>query len=357
MVRQFFEKYEKYLSIAAFLGGFTLDNLTLTRIDLWFDNLVLGGYLLLAGLAIFFFHFLKRKPPKGAFRRNIVAFLPIFLQFEFGGLFSGFFVFYSRSASLATSWIFALFLMALLIGNEFFKRRYARLEFQVSIFFVTLFSFSIFYVPILFDSIGAGIFLLSGVLSLIGIWFFLNILAAAIPQRIKQARKILTRIILFIYVTFNILYFTNIIPPIPLSMKEMSVDHFVERVGDDYHVTVEPVFWYEFGKKLFPEIHISEGEPVYVFSSVFAPTDLNTTIFHKWQRYDETTGRWIETDQFNYKIFGGRGAGYRGYSVKQSITPGKWRVDVVTERDQIIGRITFRVVPGAPERELKTETL
>lgn len=220
MVRQFFEKYEKYLSIAAFLGGFTLDNLTLTRIDLWFDNLVLGGYLLLAGLAIFFFHFLKRKPPKGAFRRNIVAFLPIFLQFEFGGLFSGFFVFYSRSASLATSWIFALFLMALLIGNEFFKRRYARLEFQVSIFFVTLFSFSIFYVPILFDSIGAGIFLLSGVLSLIGIWFFLNILAAAIPQRIKQARKILTRIILFIYVTFNILYFTNIIPPIPLSMTK-----------------------------------------------------------------------------------------------------------------------------------------
>lgn len=355
MLRRFYTKYEKYLSIITFLFGFTVDNITLTRIDLWLDNLILASYLFLAGFGIFLFHFLKRKPPKSRLRRNVVLLLPLLIQFAFGGLFSGYFVFYSRSASLATSWIFVVLIILLLIGNEFFKKRYARLEFQLSIFFITLFSFTIFYLPIFFNTIGAGVFLLSGLISLIGIWLFINLLAFAIPKRIRRTKRSLTRIILFIYVFFNVLYFTNVIPPIPLSMKEVGVHHHIERVGNTYEVKTELVKWYEIHRKIAPRIHIQDGA-VYVFSAVFAPTDLNTTVFHRWQYYDEMTKAWIESDQFNYKIFGGRDGGYRGYTNKGNIFPGRWRVDVVTERNQIIGRTTFRVIEGMPPHGIETIT-
>jgi len=356
MFTKFFQKYEKYFSIIAFLFGFTLDNITLTRIDLWLDNLILSTYLFLAGFGIFLFHFLKRKPPKGKFRRRIILLIPLLIQFAFGGLFSGYFVFYSKSASLATSWLFVLLIILLLVGNEFFKKRYARLEFQVSVFFVTLFSFMIFYVPIIFNSIGAGTFLLSGVVSLFAIWVFINFLSLAIPKRIQRTKRSLARIILFIYLSFNVLYFTNIIPPIPLSLKESGVHHSIERVGDEYKAETEEIFWYEIHKKVRTRIHVESGKPVYVFSSIFAPTDLNATIFHSWQYYDEQNEKWIESDQFNYKIFGGRDGGYRGYSTKSSIFPGKWRVDIVTERGQIIGRVAFRVIDETSKRPLKIIT-
>ena len=41
---------------------------------------------------------------------------------------------------------------------------------------------------------------------------------------------------------------------------------------------------------------------------------------------------------------GGRDGGYRGYSVKRDPTAGHWRVNVVTEFGQVIGRVSFEVV-------------
>ena len=45
-------KHERYLFPAALLLGFVVDNFTLTRIDLWFDNLILFSYITLAGIGI-----------------------------------------------------------------------------------------------------------------------------------------------------------------------------------------------------------------------------------------------------------------------------------------------------------------
>jgi hypothetical protein len=354
MFTKVYRKYEKYFSIIAFLLGFAIDNITLTRIDLWLDNLILGSYLFFAGFGIFMFHFLRRKPSKGKLRRRVVMLIPLLIQFAFGGLFSGYLIFYSRSASLATTWIFVFLIILLLIGNEFQKKHYRRLEFQIGMFFITLFSFAIFYVPIIFNSIGMGVFLLSGVVSLIAIWVFINILSLAIPKRIRRTRQPLLRMILFIYISFNVLYFTNIIPPIPLSMKEAGVYHFVERSGEGYVATAEVIKWYEVNRKLKTSVYVNEGDPVYVFSSIFAPTDLNTTVFHRWQYHDKNLNKWIESDQFRYKIFGGRDGGYRGYTTKQSIFPGKWRVDIVTGRGQIIGRVSFTIKSGIPKNGTET---
>lgn len=351
-----YHKYERHISFTAFIVGFILDNLTLTRIDVWYDDLILAIYLGLAAGGILFFHLLDRKTNKTQFIEDALLVVLFIVQLSFGALFSGYVVFYSKSAAWWSSWLFVLLIGTLLIGNEFFKGRYARLEFQVSIFFITLFSFSIFYVPIFFDTIGAGMFILSGIISLVLIALFVRILSRIVPERVHATRRKLIGSIVVLYLTFNVLYFTNIIPPVPLSLKSIGVYHSVERDGNSYVVTTEPHPWYDVSSRFWTTIHISKGSVVYVFSSVFAPTDLNTNIFHVWYYYDGASKKWIEADRVAYDITGGRGGGYRGYSEKTNVFSGEWRVDVVTGRGQLIGREQFTVVEEAPQ-DLITETL
>lgn len=336
--------------------GFIVDNFTLTRIDLSFDNIVLFTYLTIALLAIVAINFYEEGVLKGFLFEKVRFIAPLAMQFAFGGLFSGFVIFYSRSASLITSWPFILMLIALLVGNEFFKKKYTRFTFRMSIFFVALFSFLIFYVPVVTKSINAGIFLLSGVISLALMAILVHTLRVFIPARIKKSKNALRLSIVSIFVLINIFYFTNIIPPIPLSLKEASAHYFVERtVGGDYLATSEIEKWYSF-LTLGNTIYVSVGEPVYVFSSVFAPTKLNTQIFHKWQYYDEGRDEWIESDKLGFAISGGRDGGYRGYTMKSNVTEGLWRVDVLTKRNQLLGRVKFKVeeVQKTIDLEIKT---
>ncbi len=332
------------MSPLALFVGFVFDNFTLTRIDLWFDNLVLFSYLTVAGIGIALVQLCKSKVLHGFIIKKIAPLLPILIQFAFGGLFSGYFIFFSRSASLASSWFFILLLLALLIGNEFFRKHYKGLVFQVSIFYFALFSFTIFYIPVIAGKMGALIFLLSGFVSLIIIGLLLYGFSRIMPKRAKEKRRVLTASILSIFLAINFLYFTNVIPPIPLSLKDAGVYHYVGHDGKgNYSVRSEEKKWYEFDI-VSKEIHLESGAPVYVYSAVFAPTDLNTNILHKWQYYDTNKKEWVTSSKIQFPISGGRDGGYRGYSFKESVFPGKWRVDVTTERGQILGRIPFKIV-------------
>ena len=137
----------------------------------------------------------------------------------------------------------------------------------------------------------------------------------------------------------------------------MSANYFVERTADGNYLAISEVKkWYNF---LIPNniIYISSDEPVYVFSSVFAPTKLNTEIFHKWQYYDEANEQWIESDKLGFSISGGRDGGYRGYTLKSNIQEGLWRVDVVTKRNQLLGRVKFVVKEVDKEVDLEIKTL
>jgi len=93
----------------------------------------------------------------------------------------------------------------------------------------------------------------------------------------------------------------------------------------------------------------------YIFSAVFAPTALNTKIMHKWQYYDKYEGVWVTVSEIPFSIVGGRDGGYRGYSFKKNLFPGRWRVDVITEREQLLGRIYFKVIDVKDAPTLKVE--
>lgn len=336
--------YERYISPFALLGGFLLDNFVfLDRIDSLQSYLLLSSYMLLAAMGIVAIHLIESGRVRNALALSVAPFIPVVIQFAFGGLFSGFLAVYWRSASIAVSWIFVIGLAALLIGNERFRAQYVKLPFQITVYFTVLFSFFIFFLPIIFQRIGAGMFLLSGVCAIVIVAALLYVVRLFVPEIWRREKVRAARALAVTYLVFNALYFTNAIPPLPLALKDAGVYHSVAREEGEYVLTAEPVPWYKRYLAYNTQYHRAPGEPVYVFSAIYASSGLQTGVIHEWQRKDEN-GKWVTESAIPFTISGGRENGYRAYSSKSSLSEGKWRVNVLTKSRQVIGRVSFTVV-------------
>lgn len=351
---EFIKKYERLLSPGALLLGFIVDNLTLQRIDLPFENILLATHLVIVGACIILINSRERSFFARIGLGGYTGVLRLIMQFSLGALFSGFFVFYTRSGTLVSSWIFFIILLTLLVSNEFLREKYDKIIYQMSLYYIAIFSYSIFLVPILIKRIGVIPFLLSGLFSLIVITLILLLIYKIIPRLIHHHQRSLVASILGIFATFNLLYFTNIIPPIPLSLSERGIYHSVNRTSDGYVITYEKPFLFFVDWKRNVKIRV--GDPVYAYSAVFAPTDINTVIYHDWAFYNEERREWVDAGRIEIPVSGGRDGGFRGYSIKNNVQEGTWRVDVVTERNQLLGRMKFDIetVINKPELEEKT---
>lgn len=344
-IKSFVHAHAEYISPIIFLFGFVVDNLTLTRIDILFDNLVLAFYVVLATASIVLMNIVTAGRVRFPQSDRVLYVLPFILQFAFGGLFSGFFVFYSRSASFATSWLFVMILISFLVANEFFegfKRHYQRLTFQLTILFLGIFSYMIFLVPVLTKQIGTIIFLISGVCALLVFAGIVYTLHLYIPYRVAASIRSIRISVICTYIVIIILYFTHIIPPVPLSLKDIGVYHQITRTLDGSYVALEEYRpWYDV---LFPYDRSIQwtGEPIYVFASVFAPTNLSTTVFHEWQ-YRNANGNWVTQSIIPIKLSGGRDNGYRGYTFKGNLQAGTWRVRIKTKNGGIVGSAKFTI--------------
>lgn len=356
-----YEKIEHIVSPAGFIIGFVWHILYLRRIDLLYDNLLMIFYLILTGLAIIYLNIyqIRLRYAQGhhlkiRFFELISIGVPFFLQFSIGGLFSSFLIFYGESSSIAVSWPFLAALVLLLVGNEFFRSRYRHLIIQIYSFFAVIFLYLVFAMPIALDRIGNSIFLLSGAASLAFIALFLFILRFFVREPVEHSKKWLIGGIAAIYFILNILYFTNIIPPIPLSLKEGAIAHSVARISNGWEILVEPKPWYVFFRDYNPVVHWQPGQRVYTYAAVFAPTKIKTEIYHVWFFYDPNLEEWVQKSKVNYEIIGGRDGGYRGYSYNRlGLAPGKWRVDIVNSKGQVLGRLPFKIVQVSAAPELK----
>ncbi len=341
-VKNWLKKHESHLSSAALLGGFVVDAFTLRRVDLPFENIVLIGYFLLIAVGIFLLNLSDSRMYRGPFAENLPHILPIIIQFAFGGLFSGFVIFYFRSGSLSASWPFIILLVGLLLGNEFLRKHYVRLVFQVTTFFTALFFFTIFFIPVLISRMGAWVFILSGIAALVITAIFIYVLFLSIPIRVRESTKPLVYSIGTVFLLINILYFLNLIPPIPLSLKQAGVYHYISKQDDNYFGREEVRSKFDW-LKIFQDVHVVEGEPVYVYSAIFAPRGISIEVVHNWKYFDKSIQRWVSVSRIPYVISGGSDRGHRGYSLKSNLMEGDWSVDVETVRGQVIGRVLFSV--------------
>ncbi len=335
-LKAWYEFNERKISFAALGVGFIIDTLTLQRVDNLYDNLWIASNLLIAAICILFLSRRKDEEEEGFWLPNI-------LQFSFGALLGSIFVFYLRSTTIAVTWPFLALVLFALLANEFFQKRYARLALQLSFLYFALFSFSIFILPVIINKIGPQVFLLSGGASLVGIWFFIKLLSRFARERFLESRTNIWTLVMIIFAVVNGLYFTNLIPPIPLSLQEAGIYHDVSKSVRGDYIVMEEVRGVERYFTLRPEIHWQPGQPLHVYTAIFAPGSLTTDIAHDWQYYNEE-GKWVTATRIPLLLTGGRSNGFRTFSTKYNFTPGLWRVDVKTGRGQIIGRVNFKVV-------------
>lgn len=348
-------KLKKYWLTIAFLLGFVVDNITLNRVDQVFDNLVLLFYVLLAMFSLAYLYAgLAEKLPQN-WIPGAKKYSPLLIQYAFGGLLSGMLIFYGRSGDWTQTWPFMLIILAVIYGNETITNRSTRMVFNLAIFFVGLFSYLVLVIPVLTGLMGPWVFVGSGLLALVVMHFYLKLLHFIIPRFIELKKKLIIFVIGTLFAVLNFLYFANIIPPIPLSLKDVGIYHSVVRFENgDYQLKYEAGKWWEPFKNSDNVYHPTQSSDIFCFAKVFAPTRLETQIFHKWQFYDEEAGAWKDHSRLSYQISGGRGNGFRGYTLVENFQDGKWRCVVETARGQKLGREVFWVDSTQEPEELVT---
>ncbi len=361
-----------FLPVVFFFAGVTFDSVTLTRIDRLRDNMIVLLYLsLLGGLIVLITRADLRRATtdetivsgNAKLFVNVKSLIartqphyPHAIQFLLGGLFSAYTVFYSQSASLTTTAVFFALLVVLLVVNEFLRDRLTNVRLLVSLYALVVFSFFTFFLPVLTGFMNTWVFLIGAGLSVavtIKVVGLIYQQQQPGPSRREEVWTSLPAIVLIVVLVG--FYFLKWIPPVPLSLKFGGAYHKVAKVDDEFQLAFEKAAWYQFWKRSDDPFH-GEG-PSYCFTAVFAPVALHTTIFHRWQHRAHAGRDFSTTDRIAIAIAGGRERGYRGYTVKQRVMPGDWRVDVETAEGRVIGRVSFRVEePSGEPPELETIT-
>jgi len=353
-IRDWYARSERTLSSLSLFGGFTFDALTLRRVDMFWENFWVVAHLLIVGICIVLVNIRENKGPNPNEPVGYHFWLANIMQFFFGGILSTFLVFYFRSGTIAASWPFFLILAAAFLSNENAKSRYLRLTFQISLFFLSVYAFAIYIVPVIMHTLSQTTFLIAGVASLAFIGLFLLILRFTAREKFVKSRTPLFLAIIIIFAGMNALYFFNFIPPIPLSLKDSGIyQTFIVNAPGRYTAAAESQGPFAFFK-LADDVHIAPGEPIYAYSAIFSPNNFSTTIIHEWQEYDPQSHAWITKSRVALPVTGGREGGYHTFSVNENLEPGAWRVNVETERGEVIGRMNFNVAYAVEEPALQT---
>ncbi|NJN70638.1 MAG: DUF2914 domain-containing protein, partial [Nitrospira sp.] len=270
----------------------------------------------------------------------------------FGGLFSAYAIFYSQSATFTGTAIFFALLIMLLVTNEFLRDRLSNLRILVGLYAVVSFAFFTFFVPVITGFINAAIFLLGALLSLGVTLYLVQLVYRNSPdQSGRQPFAVMAPAMALIAVLVGF-YFLNWIPPVPLSLKFGGIYHEVKRTGNQFELSFEKQ-WYQFWKRAnttFPA-----DEPIYCFTAVFAPVDLNTTIYHHWY-FRPNDARPVHAcgSNPNQDFWWGAKAAIAPIASSRGLDSGDWRVDVEAEDGRIIGRVAVTVMSQTEEQQRLT---
>lgn len=342
-LKDLYRKWARYLPLLSFVGGFIFDALTLTRIDRWSDNLQLIAYLLLSGVALAVLGRQQHNRLESAFLKRHIEWVQNVFNFSLGSLFSAYAIYYFRSAAFSKSYLFVGLLAVVWISSEFVPHRLVKLKIYSLLHFFCICAFFTFFLPIVTGRLGLGVFITGVAVSLVfTVLLWLVALGGGAVRRTEPVRDIFGPPIL-LSLFLIILYIFNWIPPVPLCIKDIGIYRSVVREKSGrYAVTYRQPDWFEILKKDDRVFEYSKGDAIYCFASVFAPKAMRQKIYHDWQ-YLQSDGTWKTMSHIAYPIVGGRDGGWRGFTMKRSVTPGNWRVDVVTENGQIISRIELSI--------------
>lgn len=337
----FFAKHESSLEIAFFVGGFIFDIWMLAAPDEVISIIQQISYLFLIAVLIHFelLHRLVRWRPQGMMVR-IWTYRTFIMHFLLGSLLSVYSLFYIKSASIFSSFVFLLFIIGLLLANELPVIKRANVSFKIGLYAICLFSFLSIAYPILFGFLGFVPFMFSLVTTLGILYLQYKQLQRAIPQEPVLFRAVMAPAG-SVMILFFIFYFLGWIPPVPLSVKTQGVYHFIEKKDGNYLLSYQPEWPYFIrdSDKVFKAL---PGDKIYFFAQIYSPARISDEVVIHWHQKNKKDD-WELMDKIPLKIQGGRELGYRGYAFKSNYTPGEWKIAVKTSSGIEISRHYFTV--------------
>jgi len=322
------------------VGGSAWDFATLRRVDRWTDHLLLVSYLLLLAVLVAMELRLERGVNVPGFVARRPRLVHLATQFLFGGLLSAYVVYYTKSATLGRSLVFLMVLVGLMVANELAERVLRREAVKIPLVFLCAFCMLLVLLPVWSGRLVG--FVPAGIGALL---FVLGVLVAGqgpIAPSLAACGALLALLVGALEL--------GLVPPVPLALSEAGAFHDVRRADDGYHLVFEDQGFWPWNEQ--DEVfRWMPGQRVWFFSAVFAPIGMNLEVVHHWQQWTEQDG-WADRNRIPFEMTGGRDGGFRGYTYKEQVAPGPWRVVVETAAGQEIGRVRFDIVEAAPVRDL-----
>ena len=339
----FITRYQRILSTVSTVVGFVMHVVIINAIDLALTEFILAGHLLIVSGATLIGALPSAGERANSFFARARSLMPLIYQYSTGALLSSFLILYAASGSLTASLPFLVLLAVAAIGNEALRLERGLLPFQTTLLALNGLLYAALIIPILLHEISIQAFLTAVTLTAMLFALFVAVLWFLARRSVGAS---LSRVVTSAVSTFGlvmILYFGNVMPPIPLAVKDDGFYHEVAKVGNQYRVLDEPgsASFFDLGGRV---LYLGLGERAYFYSAIFAPATLGTDIVHRWQHYDPTGKTWSTVEVVTFPITGGRDAGYRGYSFINTPEPGQYRVSVETAQGQILGHYPLTIV-------------
>lgn len=326
----------------SFLLGFLIDSIFLPGVESVHTKEIGAFYMLTVSLSILIREYVisrNRATKTEGYLHSIFSYI---ISFFSGSLLSFVFIYFFRSASLAVSWPLFLVLIGIMVLNEFFTSHSFRFLLDLAVIIIVDTFFILFMLPIFLKKQTDEIFLISIAISFVVSLLYINLLkyfSEVLKDLITDAYKI-SFAVPSVIITF---YFLNVIPPVPLTMKSADIYHSIIREQNNFYSVVgeQKSFWSLLKTK---EFHYMDGEKVYFFSAVSAPTGLQSELSHVWEKYDDASESWQVKLIVPYSLIGGRDGGYRSYSIIENLNEGKWRVSAKVGERRTVGMVYFNTV-------------
>ena len=271
------------------------------------------------------------------------------VQFCFGGLFSALVVCYFKSSGSLASFLLVILLAILLVGNEFLQKKYESFGISLAFFCLLGTMFMNFAIPHLVHRIGF-------------IWFFLSTLLSfgmcVFIWKISHRKKSILVSPALISILLVVAYIMNWVPPVPLVLKQKIACQNFDKSSYSCDID-DPNLLQMIGLQM-PSVHHIDTSEVYFLTSVYAPAKLKAELEYLWYYQNPTTGKYTLTDRISsgrMTINGGRESGFRTFTRKKNVPPGKYRVEVAYKNGAVIGSGTFEVFDGASEDGFVRDTL
>lgn len=351
----FYLRYRHTFSPVIFVITFLIDVSTFPQVDSPKAIMLASIY---AGLTLFLLFVFARSAEgdmgdekQKRWDPTVKLILDILLQFAFGAFASVLFVSYLKGSDVVTSVPFLTILFVFVTGNEFARNHRSRLWVRFSATLFLCYAYLLYLVPLVRNTLGYTSLAISTALAASLAFLMIFVMSITAPKVFAKTKVVLISASTAILLGIPLLIYTGSIPPLPLLLREGTVlQHIVRVNATDYLAQQEPQAVYaRFGlPKLLPRYHVAHGEGLTFFTAIYAPADITTAVTHRWEQYDDATGKFIQRSLVPLSVSGGRENGYRTYSTVFPIAPGTWRVTAEIGPKQILGYRTFIVEEGTP---------